>query len=690
MRLLLLLMLLLPFAALSQDYPTVQKSPKAYTHFGTSYTDEYSAMEDMRSKQVMAWVDAQNDYTSQQIRNIGTHYDIENAINEYRKSRIRGMPQKKGAYFYSLLKPQRYAASLYYLKSLKGKPELLVDMSHGFAETAVIADYEPSEDSRYLAYTISGDGSDRRVIRFKDIKMGLPLGDVIKEVKYASLSWNKQKGVFYSRNNNTNMFAQDSTYQIYYHAIGTKQEQDMLVFDATKSKSSISYYVEEDKLFILERDAAKGTRNIYYADLNKEPFTTTPLFEGEDDDFSLIRYRKGRLYYKSNKFEWGEVRSCSFESRADEKVIVPQFYGQLLADTYFFDDYLICKYKTLGKYHFMVYDADAKFLKKIDIDPGVDAQPLFYDKETQKLYLTLQSYTVGPQNFSLNLETGDFDPFYNSFLKAKPTLFPLDYFETKTITYKSRDGKDVPITIIHKKGLPLDGTNPTLLEAYGGFGAVSEPHYREAMVYFLEQGGVYAYAEIRGGGEKGQNWIKDGRGINKINCLNDFIDAAEFLIAQKYTSPQHLGITGGSHGGLVVGHAMIFRPELFKAVVCKMGVLDMCRRIDFGTGARNMAEYGNLSTEKGFKNVYAYSPYQNIKEDINYPAALIITSENDDRVPPMHSYKFAARLQNRKAQTNPVYLRTIHKAGHTGSNTNEERIALDAEMYSFLLWQLRK
>lgn len=684
------ILFLIPLFCFAQSYPIVKKTPKTYTSFGITYTDEYSAMEKMRTKGVKKWVDEQNDYTDQKIRDIGTQYDIENTIQEYRKSRIHSMPRKKGDYFYTLMKPRGLAASLYYFKSLNSRAELLVDMSRGISETAIIADYEPSEASRYLAYTISGDGSDRRTIRFKDMLRGLPLDDVIKNVKFADLSWNGKKGIFYTRNSNVNMFAQDSTYQIYYHTLGNKQEDDALVFDTTKNKGFLSYYVEQDKLFIFERNAAERTRNIYYSDLASEPFTVKRLFEGEDDDFRLIKYRNGKLYYSSSKFEWGDVRSCPLDNRADEKIIVPQFYGQLLDGTYFYDDYLICKYKTLGKYHFMVYDANATFLKKIDIAPGVDAQPMFYDKQTQKLYLKLQSYTASPQNFSLSLKTGEFEPFYNDYIKPKPTLFPSDHFETKTITYKSRDGKDVPITIIHKKKLRLDGTNPTLLEAYGGFGMVSEPNYSDALVYFLEQGGVYAYAEIRGGGEKGSKWASAGKGINKLNCLNDFIDAAEFLIAQKYTAPQHLGITGASHGGLVVGHAMIFRPDLFKAVVCKMGVLDMCRRVDFGTGARNMAEYDNPATEAGFKNVYGYSPYQHIKEDVNYPAALIVTSEFDDRVPPMHSYKFAARLQNRKAQTNPVYLRTIHNAGHNGSNTTEERIALDAEMYSFLLEQLAK
>lgn len=687
----LLFILLLPMLTLAQGYPIAKKTPKVYTNFGISYTDDYTWLENMGSKEVEKWADEQNEYTDVRLRKMDMVYDIENAVNEYRKARIRNMPRKKGKYFYSLIKPARYATSLYYFKKITAdKAELLVDMSHGYSENAVITDYAPSENSKYLAYTISEDGSDREVMRFKDIDMNLPLGDVLNDVKYSHPSWNGDKGVFYSRNTNANRFAQDSTYQLYYHAIGTKQESDVVVFDGSAHKSPISYSVYEDKLFITERNTQTGKNIVYYASLDSQPFKPVVLYEGEPHNFSLITYHNGRVYYSTNQYDWGEVRSASISDRSDEKLIVPQFYNQLLDDTYFMGGYLICKYKTLGKYHLMVYDAEGGFIKKIDIAPNTDANPLFYDPETQKLYLTLETYTATKQLFQLDIKTGEFDPYYNAYVKPKATLFPLDYFETKTITYKSRDGKDVPITIIHKKGLALNGDNPTLLEAYGGFGDVSSPNCNEALLYFLEQGGVYAYAEIRGGGEKGRKWYAGGTGMNKINGLNDFIDAAEFLIAQKYTSPKRLGIFGASHGGLVVGHAMVFRPDLFKAVVSMMGVLDVCRRMEFGTGARNMAEYGDLSTEDGFKNIFNYSPYQHIQDGVNYPAALIFTSENDDRVPPMHSYKFGARLQNRAAQINPVYIRTIHNAGHGGSNTLDGRITTQAEIFSFLLFELRK
>lgn len=290
-------------------------------------------------------------------------------------------------------------------------------------------------------------------------------------------------------------------------------------------------------------------------------------------------------------------------------------------------------------------------------------------------------------NYRLNITNGDTNVYYNDFIEPKPTLFPFDHFETKAITYKSRDGKDVPMTIIHKKGISLDGNNPTLLEAYGGFGVISGPSYDVGLLHFLEKGGIYAFAEIRGGGEKGTKWHKDGRGLKKMNSFNDFIDAAEFLISEKYTSSQKLAISGASNGGLVVGVAMTQRPDLFKVAVPKVGVFDMIKFEQYTIGKFHLDEYGSAENEEEFKSLFSYSPYHNIKEDINYPITLIITSENDDRVPPVHSYKFAAKLQNRNAQKNPIYLQVNSNAGHYGKVSNyKNQVYKDAEFYSFI-WE---
>ena len=315
----------------------------------------------------------------------------------------------------------------------------------------------------------------------------------------------------------------------------------------------------------------------------------------------------------------------------------------------------------------------------------------FYDDETKSLFVSLNSYVVPSSNYRLNVETGESNPYFNDYIKAKASLFPVDYFETKSITYKSRDGKEVPITIIHKKGLKLEGLNPTLLNAYGGFGKISAPGFSSGLVYFLEKGGVFAFAEIRGGGDKGLKWQNDGNGIKKTNSFNDFIDAAEFLIKEKYTSPDKLAINGSSYGGLVVGVAMTQRPDLFKVVIPEMGLFDMAKNDQYTVGKYHFEEYGNPENKEEFNSLLSYSPYYNIKENVNYPTTLLITSENDDRVAPLHSYKFAARLQNRAAQKNPIFLKTLSGSGHYGQvATYADYIKEEAEFYSFLLNYLNK
>ncbi|MGK4566601.1 prolyl oligopeptidase family serine peptidase [Flavobacterium sp. 3HN19-14] len=322
---------------------------------------------------------------------------------------------------------------------------------------------------------------------------------------------------------------------------------------------------------------------------------------------------------------------------------------------------------------------------------GSDLDYSFFDEKTENLYYMQFSYTVPPQNFRYNLKTGEDQPFFNDRYKQKPTVFPMGYFETETITFKSRDNVDVPITIVHKRGLPLNGNNPTILKAYGGFGKVAAYNYDTGLLYFLENGGVFAYAEIRGNGDKGKQWHLDGTRLKKSNTFNDFIDAAEFLIREKYTSPAKLAITGGSQGGLLVGVAMTQRPELFKVAVPEVGVFDMSRFSEYTVGRYHYDEYGNPENEAEYGAMLAYSPYQNIKEDVNYPVTLILTSENDDRVPPVNSYKFAAKLQNRATQKNPVYIKIARKSGHSGNNSSYDAwLQSQSEFYSFILFHLNQ
>lgn len=676
---------------LGQPAVKLEKSTQKLERFGTRFDDDYVSLENYSSKQVKDWVDLQNQATAAEIEKIGDKKSIVSTLKEYDRLSTNSLPQKKGKYFYGMYRRDKDEPSV--LMMTKSLRHLLVEVVNPYKifkdKNVFISGYTPSKNSRYLAYKISRNGGDRQEIRFTDLDKLDPLDDVLSNVKFSNMAWNGDKGIFYKKNSNQEVFARDSTYLLYYHKLGQPQAQDELVFDATKSESSIRFFTKQGKLFIIESSKDESTHNYYYTPTDTEVFVLKKFLENEPDDFDFLDYADNRIYFANKDFDWGEVRSFDINNRKDEKVLIPQIYSHLLVDTDFLEDYVICTYKTLGKYYLSVYGKDGNFIRKFDAPPGMSFDINFYDNESKCLFVSFFSYTLSFHNFKLNLETGDASPFFTDYSRPKPTLFPLDYFETKTITYKSRDNKDVPITIVHKKGIKLDGNNPTLLSAYGGFGSVSGPHFDTGLVYFLEKGGVYAYAEVRGGGEKGRHWHRDGKGLKKANTFNDFIDGAEFLIKEKYTSAQKLAITGGSQGGLLVGVAMTQRPDLFKVVIPKMGAFDMIKFQDYTVGKYHVDEYGDVATEAGFRSLLSYSPYHNIKEDVNYPTTLIITSENDDRVPPIHSYKFAARLQNRAAQKNPIFLKTLGNSGHYGKvSTYQERVEEKAAFYSFLLYYL--
>lgn len=684
---------LVPFVAFSQQFPLTKKNSTTITKHGVVIQDEYSWLEKMKDPAVVNWSNAQNEAINLHRDQIRDKYNIAGKIKEYNSFSSNGLPAKRGAYFYGLYRINKNKPSvLCYKKSLNEQAVELVDPFKVFEDiNAAIFSYYPSKNSAKLAYEINTDGSDRKEIRFVSISPRVYLDDVLTNVKFSNVSWHNDSGVFYKRNSNVNNFERDSTFQIFYHKMGTAQAEDKLIFDATTQESNLAFRTIGDKLFIEEENAKETASNFYYASLNSESFTLTKFLENEATGFRFITYRNGRVYYSSRDSDWGEIKSFDIHNRNDDKTVVPQLYNNLLVDADFYEDYIICKYKTVGSTYLIVYDSEGVFLKRFDVPQGMNFNVNFLNEKTKELFVTFYSYTIPYLNYTLNIETGRSNPYFNDFLPPKPTLFPFNHFVTITTTYKSRDNQDVPITIVYKKGLNLDGNNPTLLKAYGGFGSVSSPSYDTGLLYFLEKGGVFAYAEIRGGGEKGRKWHKNGMGLKKINCFNDFIDAATYLINEKYTCPNKLAITGGSQGGLLVGVAMTQRPDLFKVAIPKMGVFDMIQFDKYTIGKYHFDEYGNPANEEEFKTLLSYSPYHNIKEDVNYPTTLIITSDNDDRVPPFHSFKFAGRLQNREAQKNPIYLKTLQSSGHYGKiSTYQSSIEEKAEFYEFLLYHLNE
>lgn len=682
------LVFLLPLTFYSQQYPVTKEVPYKTEKFSITVEDNYKWLEATNNEEVTNWVNAQNFLINTHLEEISKKYSFASKIKEYNSLTTNGLPNRKGRYFYSIYrKDKSFPGALFYRKNLN---DIAIEIFNPFKiskdKDNYISGYYPSRNSRYVAVNISLGGSDIQQMRFVEVDTRKVLDDAISNVKLSGIVWNLDRGIFYKKDTNKIATAKDSTFQIFYHSIGTKQDDDKLVYDATKTNGRISFSNSGDKLLIIE----ENNKGVTYrtTKLDSETYELENIIENDTTDFDFHYFRKNRFYFSSKDYDWGEIRYFDINNKSEEKVIIPQIYNHLLLDTDFLDDYIVCKYKTVDKNYISVYDLEGNFIRKFDAPPGFGFSIKFYDSEKDDLYVSFSSYTVSYQNFRLNLKTGEVHQYFNDYIQPKPTIFPLDYFETKILTFKSRDGKDVPITIVHKKGLKLDGNNPTLLEAYGGYGIVSGYSFDPGLLCFLDKGGVYAYAAIRGGGEKGRNWHRDGKRLKKMNSFNDFIDAAEYLIKEKYTSPAKLGITGASNGGLLIGAVITLRPDLFKVAIPKVGVYDMLNYDSFTAGTYWKDEYGNVENEKDFKNLLSYSPLHNVKPKVNYPTTLIITGENDDRVVPSHSYKFAAKLQNNEGQTNPVYLRTSSGSGHFGKANYKEAVEEEALFYSFLLYHL--
>ena len=685
----LFLLLFVSITVFSQHKIETKKVSTTLSKHGITIQDDYTWLENTSNKEVIDWITLQNNISEQKLTEVVKNHNFSFKIKDYDYLSTYSMPSKNGKYFYNTYRIDKNKPGvLYYRESLNDLGKPLVDPYDVYKDAnVVLLGYYPSKNSKYLAFRISPNGSDRHEIKFRDFVNKKYLNDVLTDIKFSSVAWNGDKGVFYKKNSNKEFFARDSTYQLFYHKIGDIQSKDQLVFDTSNTKSNFSFFTKKNKLYISEVSEDETTKNYYYTELDNEQFDFKNFVKEDKTNFEYLNIVADKFYFSDEKYPWGNVSYFDINNRSESTILIPQVYSHLLIGATFLDNYIICKYNNMGKYYMSIYDYTGKFIRKFEAPHSMDFQIRFFDEKTNELFVTFYSYTIPSLNYKLNITTGANDIYFNEFIQPKPTLFPFNYFETKIITYKSRDNKDIPIVIIHKKGIELNGNNPTLLKAYGGFGSISSPTYDTGLLHFLEKGGVYAYAQIRGGGEKGKNWHKEGKGLKKINSINDFVDAAEFLIAEKYTNPNKLAITGGSNGGLVVGAAMTQRPDLFKVVVANVGVFDMINAQKYTVGKYHLDEYGNADIKEEFNSLLKFSPLHNIKEDVNYPTCLIITSENDDRVPPFHSYKFVAKLQSRSAQKNPIYLKVNKNAGHYGNISNyENRVKKESEFYSFI-WE---
>ena len=680
------------------QYPVTKKVDTADTYFGTKVTDPYRWLEDDKSAETKDWVTAQNAVTHAYLDKIPYRKNFQEAIEKVFNYPKYSAPFRKGEWFYFYKNDGLQNQSvLYRQKGLDGTVELVIDPNKLSPDgTTRLQLFSLSKDGKYAAVGLSKGGSDWQTYYVRDMATGKDLADELKWVKISSAAW-KGNGFYYSRypspeNGASDLSAKNENHQVFYHVINTLQSEDKLVYENKENPqrfNTAETSEDERYLYLNVSDRGKGFDGnaIYFKDLTTSNDTTfKPLVKKiTNDNYSVIENTGTHFLLKTNAgAPNAKVIAVSIVNPDLSKAvtIIPEkpepLQSASTAGGRLFIDYL--KDVTTRTY---VYDLKGKLLQEVKY-PGLgNGGGLGGNKDDKFVFYIFTSFTVPPTIYKYDITTGT----SSIFRKPEVSFDPANY-ETKQVFYTSKDGTKIPMFIINKKGIKLDGSNVTLLYGYGGFNINLEPGFSATLLPFLNAGGIYAQANLRGGGEYGEKWHQAGMLLNKQNVFDDFIAAGEYLIAQKYTNKEKLAIRGGSNGGLLVGAVTNQRPDLFKVAIAQVGVMDMLRFHKFTIGWNWIADYGSSEIDVvNFKNLYAFSPLQNVKEGINYPAVLVTTADHDDRVVPAHSFKYIATLQEKYKGNSPVLIRIDTNSGHGASNT-KKNIETIADIYSFIFYNM--
>lgn len=681
--------------AQTQRYPETKKGTQTDNYFGTNVADPYRWLENDTAAETAVWVKEQNSVTNNYLAQIPFRQKIHDRLTELWNYERISAPSKEGEWyeFYKNDGLQNQSV-LYVKKGLKGNPEVLLDPNKLSTDgTVAIQATGFSKHQKYFAYAVSASGSDWQEIYIMDFAKRTLLKEKLDFVKFTGISWAGDEGFYYSgydrpKDEKTKYSAKTEYQKVYFHKIGTQQSTDELVYE---DKEHALRYVgggltEDERFLILSISEGTDGAEIKVKDLkdkNAKGFTT--IVAGFKTNANVVDNIGGKLLLQTNldapNYKVVLVDPSHPESTNWKEIIPEQpetLEGVATGGGKLFASYLKNACTEVGQ-----YSLEGKLEHKIEL-PGVGTASGFgCKKEDKTLFYTFTSFIYPPSVFKYDINTGKTE------LYDKPTLkFNPDDFETKQVFYPSNDGTKVPMFITYKKGLKLDGNNPTLLYAYGGFNINLTPSFSVSNLSFIENGGVYCLANLRGGGEYGEKWHKEGMLSNKQNVFDDFIGAAEYLIREKYTSTPRLAIRGGSNGGLLVGACLTERPDLFAVAIPQVGVLDMLRYHKFTVGWGWAVEYGSSDNEDQFKYLIKYSPLHNIKKGTCYPATMITTADHDDRVVPAHSFKFAATLQDAQGCEKPTLIRIDSKAGHGAGKPTSKKIDEEADIWSFVFFNM--
>jgi prolyl oligopeptidase len=679
------------------QYPETRKVDHVDVYHGTKVPDPYRWLEDDTSEETQAWVKAQNAVTFPYLEKIpfrdAMHARVK-ALNDYEKYTS---PQRKGPYvFFRRNEGLQDQSVLYMQRGMNGKPEVLLDPNTWSKDgTVQLSMFVPSRDATYAVYGISRSGSDWRELKVIELASKKTLSDTVSWVKVSNVAWHGD-GFYYSRYPQPPAGKEKASinehHQVWYHKVGTPQSADILVFeDKTNPQRFHIVGTTEDERFaildISDRGRGKDGNAVFVRDLSKGEKTFKPVFPDigdatfnvidNDGDHLLVHTNYKAPNWRVIKVDPGNPSEANWVETLPEKPEPIQ--SVTTAGGKLFVTYL--KDVTTRAY---VHDLNGKLENEITL-PGLGIAGGFGgERDAKEVFYTFNSLTEPPTIYRYDIASKRSEVFRRP---AVPEYDPSQY-ETRQVFYPSRDGTKIPMFLVHKKGLRLDGNNPTLLYGYGGFNVVQAPTFSAARLALLEQGVVYASANIRGGGEYGEKWHEQGMKLKKQNVFDDFIAAAEWLIAGKYTRPERLAIQGGSNGGLLVGAVINQRPDLFGVAIPQVGVMDMLRFHKFTIGWNWIADYGSSDNPDEFKALYAYSPLHNIRKGVKYPATLITTADHDDRVVPAHSFKYAATMQELVSKESPVLIRIETSSGH-GASSQTKALETTADIYTFILHHLK-
>ena len=670
-------------------YPATEKGDVTDEYFGTEVPDPYRWLENDMADDTKEWVSEQNKVTEAYLEQIPFRDAIYKRLEKLWNYEKFSAPFKEGdyTYFYKNDGLQNQSV-LYRQKGEDGNVEVFLDPNK-FSEdgTTSLAGIAFSRDGSLVAYQLSEGGSDWRkvvVIRAEDKSI---VGDTLVDVKFSGLAWRGNEGFYYSSydkpDEGSTLSGVTDQHQLFFHKLEAPQNEDTLIFGGSSTpRRYIGGYLTEDERFLIIT-AANTTSGgeLYIQDLSKSGSPIVNVVNNFEKDHAIIDNDGDRLFIYTNlDAPNGKIVTVDADNPKPENWVdlIPEAKHVLNAGTG--GGKIFANYLKDATSMVLQYDRSGKLERTIEL-PDVGSAGGFSAKTTDTdLYYSFTSYVYPPTIFKYDIASGESELYKASGVDFDPTQY-----ESKQVFYTSKDGTRVPMIITHKKGLVLDGSNPTLLYGYGGFNISLTPSFSTSNIILLEQGGVYAVANLRGGGEYGQKWHEAGTKLQKQNVFDDFITAAEYLIDEGYTSPGKLGIAGGSNGGLLVGAVMTQRPELFKVALPAVGVLDMLRYHKFTAGAGWAYDYGTADDNaEMFNYLHMYSPYHALKAGTAYPATMVATADHDDRVVPAHSFKFAARLQEYHAGPNPVLIRIETKAGHGAGKPTAMIIAEQADKWAFL------